>query len=137
MDENERPSRILLIDDDDVNNYIAIKLINKAIPNAAIDIAVNGKVALEKLINLHHNQPDALPTHIFLDINMPIMDAWDFLKEIKLSGIGFLRKVKIFIVSSSLYSNDIERAHSYPFVSDFITKPLSIEKIRKIFNYVY
>lgn len=137
MDENELPSRILLIDDDDINNFIAVKLIEKAVPETSITTAVNGKEALEKLQSVNQHSPDLLPDYIFLDINMPVMDAWGFLKEFQGSGLDLLQKIKIFVVSSSLYSDDIERAKSYSCVTEFITKPLSVEKIRKIFEYAY
>jgi CheY-like chemotaxis protein len=73
-----------------------------------------------------------LPNYILLDINMPIMNGWEFLDEYKHQNIDPSGKSKIFIISSSVFSNDISKARSYPLVRNFISKPLSIEKIKEM-----
>ena len=63
---------------------------------------------------------------------MPIMNGWEFLDEYKRLNIDPNGKSKIFIISSSVFSNDISKAHSYPLVRNFVSKPLSVEKIREM-----
>ncbi|MGV8877860.1 MAG: response regulator [Sphingobacteriaceae bacterium] len=135
MQATPSPCSVLLVDDDEINNFIARKLINKVVPNTLITTALNGKLALEHLIETKSSCPQKLPSHIFLDINMPVMDAWSFLEEFKDNKINTEHDIQIFIISSSVFSHDIQRAKSYNCVSDFITKPLSVEKIKKIFDF--
>ena len=132
MDIETKPVHILLIDDDEINNFISIKLIKKALSNAEISSCLNGKVAIEELIEMQKISPEKLPDFILLDINMPIMNGWEFLDEYKRLNIDTTGKSKIFIISSSVFSNDISRAKSYPLVKNFISKPLSVEKIREM-----
>jgi len=132
MDIETKPVHILLIDDDEINNFISIKLIKKALSNAEISSCLNGKVAIEELIEMQKISPDNLPDFILLDINMPIMNGWEFLDEYKRLNVDTTGKSKIFIISSSVFSNDISRAKSYPLVKNFISKPLSVEKIREM-----
>ena len=132
MDIETKPVHILLIDDDEINNFISIKLIKKALSNAEISSCLNGKVAIEELIEMQKISPEKLPDFILLDINMPIMNGWEFLDEYKRLNVDATGKSKIFIISSSVFSNDISRAKSYPLVKNFISKPLSVEKIREM-----
>ena len=132
MDIETKPVHILLIDDDEINNFISIKLIKKALSNAEISSCLNGKLAIEELTEIQKNSPEKLPDFILLDINMPIMNGWEFLDEYKRLNIDTTGRSKIFIISSSVFSNDISRARSYPLVKNFISKPLSVEKIREM-----
>ncbi|GAA4320968.1 response regulator [Mucilaginibacter gynuensis] len=125
---------VLLVDDDEINNFISIKLIKKAMLNTDITACLNGKFAIDQLIKIQQENPDNLPDYILLDINMPIMNGWEFLDEYTRLNIDPLRKTKVFIISSSVFSNDISRAKSYTIVQDFISKPLNVERIKEIFE---
>jgi CheY-like chemotaxis protein len=129
---NTQPVSILLIDDDEINNFISIKLIKKAAPNANITACLNGRFAIEDLSEIQRKGIDKLPDFILLDINMPIMNGWEFLDEYKRLNIDPSGKSKIYIISSSVFSNDISRAYSYPMVRNFVSKPLSVEKIKEM-----
>ncbi|MDB5010588.1 MAG: response regulator [Mucilaginibacter sp.] len=129
---NTQPVSILLIDDDEINNFISIKLIKKAAPNANITACLNGRFAIEDLFEIQRKGIDKLPDFILLDINMPIMNGWEFLDEYKRLNIDPSGKSKIYIISSSVFSNDISRAYSYPMVRNFVSKPLSVEKIKEM-----
>ena len=95
---------------------------------------LNGKFAIDQLVELQRKDPDKLPDYILLDINMPIMNGWEFLDEYKRLNIDPAGKSKIFIISSSVFSNDINKARSYPLVKDFISKPLNVDKIIELFR---
>ena len=133
MNINTRAESILLVDDDEINNFISIKLIRKALFNADITACLNGKFAIDQLVEMQRKGADKLPDYILLDINMPIMNGWEFLDEYKRLGLDPLGKTKIFIISSSVFSNDINKARSYPLVKSFISKPLSVDKIKEMF----
>ena len=128
---------VLLVDDDEINNFISIKLIKKALLNTEIKACLNGKFALDQLSELQKKQPENLPDYILLDINMPIMNGWEFLDEYKRLNIDPEGNCKIYIISSSVFSNDINKSKSYPLVKDFISKPLNIEKIKELFKVEY
>lgn len=131
---NSRPVSILLIDDDEINNFISIKLIKKALTNTEISACLNGKLAIEQLTAIQKTDPEKFPDYILLDINMPIMNGWEFLDEFKRLNIDPSGKCKIYIISSSIFSNDINKARSYPLVKDFVSKPLNIDKIVDLFK---
>ena len=125
---------VLLVDDDEINNFISIKLIKKALINTDIMACLNGRFAIEQLIEIQEKDPSQLPDYILLDINMPIMNGWEFLDEYKRLNLDPLGKSKIYIISSSVFSNDINKARSYPLVKDFVSKPLNVEKIKELFE---
>jgi CheY-like chemotaxis protein len=126
------PISILLVDDDEINNFISIKLIKKAIADADIAACLNGKLAIDRLSDIQKDDPAKLPDFILLDINMPIMNGWEFLEEYKRLNLDPTGKSKVFIISSSVFSNDISKARSYPLVKNFVSKPLSVEKIKEM-----
>jgi CheY-like chemotaxis protein len=134
MTVNTKSVSVLLVDDDEINNFISIKLIKKALLNTEIMACLNGKFAIEQLSEIQQKDPAKLPDYILLDINMPIMNGWEFLDEYKRLNLDPLGKSKIFIISSSVFSNDINKARSYPLVKDFISKPLNVEKIKELFE---
>jgi len=129
MNSESSPVSILLVDDDEINNFISIKLIKKAIANASITACLNGRFAIDELSRIQKTDPQSLPDFILLDINMPIMNGWEFLDEYKRLNLDPAGKSKIYIISSSVFSNDITKAKSYPLVKNFVSKPLSVEKI--------
>jgi CheY-like chemotaxis protein len=136
MNINSRSVSVLLVDDDEINNFISIKLIKKSLANTDIMACLNGKFAIDQLVEIQKRGPEQLPDYILLDINMPIMNGWEFLDEYKRLNLDPLSKTKIYIISSSVFSNDINKARSYPLVKDFISKPLNVDKIKELFEYV-
>ena len=116
---------ILLIDDDKILTFITVNSIKKLGIVDKINVAYNGKEAIDHLI-------DSLvaPDFILLDINMPIMDGFDFLDQYYKLGLN--GKSKIAIYTSSIQQEDQDKAKKYSDVFDFIIKPLSTEKLEKI-----
>jgi CheY-like chemotaxis protein len=132
MTINTKLVSILLVDDDEINNFISVKLIKKTLINTEIKTCLNGKFAIDLLAETQQAAPDQLPDFILLDINMPIMNGWEFLEEYERLGIDPNGKTKIYIISSSVFNNDISKAKSHTLVKDLITKPLSVDKIRDL-----
>jgi len=123
--------RVMLIDDDVVTNLINTKVFKK-LPGLEVSDYVNGQLAIEQLKQWCQSTHEKLPSVILLDINMPIMDGWEFLDEFqKLPGVAH-QKSKIYILTSSIDFDDIERAKSYPLVCDFISKPLTPDRLRSL-----
>src|ERR1700760_2625279 len=98
MSNNSRSVSILLVDDDEINNFISIKLIKKALVSSDIKACLNGKFAIDELQKIKDTPGTELPDYILLDINMPLMNGWEFLDEYKRLDIDPQRKSKIYII---------------------------------------
>jgi CheY-like chemotaxis protein len=115
---------IHLVDDDQVFCFLAKKILQQSNLNADIQISLNGKAAFEYL-EAALNLPDLmLPDIILLDINMPVMNGWDFLDEFR-KNATLRDHVKVLVLSSSVDPGDKEKALSYKEVTGYIEKPLT------------
>lgn len=123
--------RILLVDDDDVTNFLSREMFRLYHPNVCIDIALNGKEAIELLLRASEEVGTSLPQIILLDINMPVMDGWDFLDHFKVMAGNrpAWGNIRLFILTSSVYPEDIKRAMTYPLVQKAYSKPLNDRQI--------
>jgi CheY-like chemotaxis protein len=114
----------MLIDDNEIDNIINEKIIEAS--NFADNILVfqTGQEALAYLQE-HQDAEEELPEIVFLDINMPIMDGFQFLDDFeKFSGL-VREKCKIIMLSSSISPKDIDRAASSRYVKKYLNKPLN------------
>ncbi|NHE59386.1 response regulator [Cyclobacterium plantarum] len=114
---------IVLIDDDPINNLINKRLINKLNLTPKTIEFLEAEQALEYLKN-----PDLeKKVLILVDINMPVMNGWDFLSQY----VEFQkeRNDRIIMLSSSIDFQDRQKSKEFPFVSGFIEKPLTHEKL--------
>jgi len=122
---------ILLVDDDDVTNFLSREMLRIYMPSPKIDTTLNGQEAIDYLLS-RADDPEQLPDIILLDINMPVMDGWEFLAEFeKLKRPGF-EKIHIIMFTSSVYYEDIGKAKTYSIVTDIFSKPLDESKIKAI-----
>lgn len=121
----------MLIDDDRILHFLMKKMLALVHWNFPFSTFENGQKALEYFI--HHYQPEVAYV-IFLDINMPIIDGWEFLTEID-KIVPQNHKVSVFVLSSSINLHDKERAEQHRLVKEFISKPIAQEKLRSINEY--
>ena len=122
---------ILLIDDDEATNFINKRAIEQIDCTQNIVVKENGIEALEYLttyLDGAYPQPDL----IFLDINMPAMDGWEFLKEYGNLEVNQRAKTVIVMLTTSLNPDDKGKAKVIPLISDFMSKPLTTEKLELI-----
>lgn len=117
---------IVLIDDDPINNLINKRLLGRL--NLCDEIAefLEAKDALEKIRELD-NEKKLL---IFLDINMPVMNGWDFLTQYDLQCPK--REDIILMLSSSIDYQDRKKSRTFEAVKGFIEKPLTNQKLFEI-----
>ena len=123
---------IMLIDDNIHANYFnEIKLQQN---NACdkITIFMNGKEALDYLVNNKETDVDL----ILLDINMPVMNGWQFLSNIERVWREIDKSIPIFILSSSVNTYDKQKSAEYKCVKGFINKPLNDNDLKEMIDYV-
>jgi len=126
---------ICIIDDDVIYQFTCKKIIHSlALPHELISFS-NGQDALDYLKD-HALIKNDLPDFIFLDINMPIMNGWQFLADYENIKNQLSKPNQIYLVSSSIDSEDIERAAENKLLSGYINKPISKEKILKATNMI-
>lgn len=121
---------ILLIDDDQIFNFLSTKVLQRLGITEGIHTAANGRDALD-LIKECFTSKENFPDVIFLDINMPIMDGFGFLEAFKKIATPLKEKVVIAIVTSSQDSNDIRRAKELG-ITHYLTKPISEKTLRPV-----
>lgn len=118
-----------IIDDDEVILYLT-RLLNKDLTfcrqMASFTSSENALNSLKAAIDNNLQ----LPSLILIDLNMPVMSGWTFLDELSQLEAG--KHIPVFIFSSSINQEDINRARSYDIVKDYIIKPLTVTKISKI-----
>ncbi|WP_299112070.1 response regulator [uncultured Winogradskyella sp.] len=118
-----------IIDDDPIFVYGTRKIMEMADFSNAFMVYKNGKEALENLKPILKQEKN-IPDVILLDINMPIMDGWQFLDEF--IKVKTKKPITIFVVSSSIDPQDIEKAKKYSIVKDYILKPISPDMLTVI-----
>ncbi len=115
---------IVLIDDDPISTFLTEKLISSLIPKPCHFLKFqSAKKALEVISDVELN-------YLFLDLNMPEMNGWDFLDNFQPRN----EELKIYIVSSSIDERDILKASQYRQVKEYLSKPLIKTHIKQIFG---
>lgn len=130
-----KESVVLLIDDNDIDNFINERMVKGCAYADVVYVNTSTRSALEFLKNLAVNpaaSPELFPSVIFLDINMPILDGFQFLAELEKFDYEFVKKVKVIMLTSSINPADQEKAMKSKLVSGFLHKPLTQEALKGI-----
>ncbi|MES2458920.1 MAG: response regulator [Bacteroidota bacterium] len=125
----QKINSVFIIDDDKIYTYVLSKQFKNLGYTKALTTFNHGAEALTALKAILELDAD-LPDIILLDINMPVMDGWQFLDAI--SGLQFSRPVTIHMVSSSIDTADYEKAATYKAVTNFYNKPISQKHLGEI-----
>jgi len=117
-------SKLILIDDDPIYQKISQIMVKEYGHVDEVVTSNDGQATLDYLIENRENT-EKLPDYIFLDLNMPKFNGWDFLNGYRKIYQSLKKVIKVYIVSSSVNPDDIKRSQHYSFVSKFLNKPLN------------
>ena len=124
----------MLVDDNEIDNLINRKMIEKSNFAKSIMSFVSAKEALSYLdeVSRTHNKDMKIPEVIFLDINMPYIDGFTFLEEFDKYTVAVKDHCLIYMVSSSINPEDIERARTNKYIVDYVSKPVTINTLHAL-----
>lgn len=122
-----------VVDDDTIYLYSIKKMLNKNPLCKELKVFTNGFDAIE-FFKSKATDPNEIPDVVILDINMPVMDGWQFLDEFEPLQPQLHKKVTIYMVSSSIDENDIERAKKISAITDYVVKPITEDKLQQLFT---
>lgn len=128
-------TNIMLIDDKSINLFIAQKIIKRSTQKTIIKSFESGIDALDFLKNLDKpttTEDRFIPHIILLDINMPIMDGFQFLNEFDKIKNDDVKQICVYILSSSINPQEIKKASCEKCCKGFISKPLTVEKVDEV-----
>ncbi|KAA1243652.1 response regulator [Aquimarina sp. RZ0] len=127
------PQSICIIDDDTIYINLVSKIIEIKKLSENVLVFHNGREALDFFIySIENTENDAIPQVILLDLNMPVMDGWEFLQEFRKIRKQINSNIELYVVSSSIDNRDINRAKSIDVVSDYLTKPIKLDDFERI-----
>lgn len=131
----QKIDNVLFVDDDEITNYLNVRLVQKLKIANEIKVATNGLEALD-LIKNNKKAGEKCPSLIFLDLNMPLMDGFQFLETFsQLEDCSI--PPRIVVVTTSTNNKDLDRLQHYSFISGYINKPMTTEKLRRVLDEVY
>jgi CheY-like chemotaxis protein len=124
---------IAIVDDDIIFQFTLTRVINHNKQAERIITFSDGEKVIQYLTDNKKNIEN-IPDIIFLDVNMPIMDGWQFMEEYATIKADIKKKVNIFLWSSSINPIDINRANEISEISDYIIKPIKLEDVKIFFE---
>lgn len=128
-----KPKNILIVDDDKIYHFILKNLFTKNNYNISTCFTENGQEGIDLLKN--RVTENSLPDIILLDINMPIMNGWQFLDELKILMIKYQFHIPVYLISSSNNHEDFKTAQLYKDqIKAFVLKPIDDVAIHTILN---
>jgi two-component SAPR family response regulator len=120
---------VCIIDDDSINQFIINRVIDQHNFTKKTLSFLNGQEAIDYLFQ-NINFTENLPDFIFVDINMPLMNGWDFLEQYQ--KLNLPKKTLIYLLSASIDNSDFEKSKTIPEVTGYLVKPIQNDQIEDI-----
>ncbi|RFS15163.1 response regulator [Emticicia sp. C21] len=127
--------KLLCIDDDETTLLLIRVVVQKALFAKEVVTCLSGNEALSyyhNLSNVTDTKISDAPQLVFLDLNMPMMNGWEFLDEFIETYYPKFGHTKVVILSSSTNPADKERVKKYPMIIGYISKPLTVDLLKKL-----
>jgi len=128
--------RFVVVDDDKFNNALCTMVIAKIWKDAEVLTFHDSQSGFDYLVQEYPSMTNQKPQILLLDINMPLMDGWEFLDKFNLAmaqkNEPIDGRLVIYVLSSSVDKKDIDKSRLYKNVTDYIIKPITKDTIRKI-----
>ncbi|WP_396194267.1 response regulator transcription factor [Flavobacterium sp.] len=122
--------KIYCVDDDAITLMLCKKVIERASFAKEILTATNGEEAILFFKELAQQSDMTYPRLVLLDLNMPIMNGWEFLDHyLEERYHETFPEAKFIVLSSTIDPQDVEKTKNYPMVVDFLSKPITKEMI--------
>ncbi|MEM9647818.1 MAG: response regulator [Bacteroidota bacterium] len=125
--------KVFLVDDDFIFREVAEVMIKTSGLSTNVIHLEDGLQAYNKLLELSET-PLELPDLMLLDINMPVMNGWELLEELKVGPSNIRNQVQIHILTSSIAPEDLNLSKTYNFINGYITKPLTDADMEKLIH---
>ena len=124
---------ILLIEDDEATNFFHQIILKKIGFTGNVQVAKDGKKAIDYLKQAAEGK-HPIPNLIFLDINMPVMNGWEFLEKYRSLPLEMITKIVVIILTSSPNPADEKKAKLFTEVAAFMQKPLTADMLLEVMN---
>lgn len=121
---------ICIIDDDPIVQFTLSKQIERLPAASVIFSFLDGEQALQ----FFKSKPKNLPDIIFVDINMPILDGWEFIEQFMPIYPSLKKNIPLYVLSSSDFEDDVEKSKKFPIISNYLIKPLIGDAFQNVFK---
>lgn len=122
---------VCIVDDDELFQFVMRQHFERLELVERIHKFTDGEQALN-YIKSKLDDPDELPDLILLDVNMPYMDGWQFMREFVQLSLPEEKQIRIYILTSSTHESDLQRAKEFPSLAGYLVKPIGKNIIREL-----
>jgi CheY-like chemotaxis protein len=123
--------KLTIVDDDEAFVFLTREIVEETDMVNNISVFGNGLDAFN-FIQSNKNNREELPEIILLDLNMPVMDGWQFLERYVKISPELAKPISVYICTSSISPNDVAKAREISAVSDYIVKPVTTDNLKSM-----